>query len=136
MSKYEALYHEQFEDIKLIFDKVAIFVGLNIKFISIFILSILVILVILAAKPNWSLTRLGSLQLLTLLQNLGLVCAWLLVAPLCAALVAAPYRAQLSRPNGSSARAPARMHRPWPYCRWLQAQLQHLTCPSNTCAAA
>ena len=54
MSKYEALYHEQFEDIKLIFDKVAIFVGLNIKFISIFILSILVILVILAAKPNSS----------------------------------------------------------------------------------
>ena len=54
MSKYEALYHEQFEDIKLIFDKVAIFVGLNIKFISIFILPILVILVILAAKPNSS----------------------------------------------------------------------------------
>ena len=35
MSKYEALFHEQLEDIKLIFDKIAIFVGLNIKFILI-----------------------------------------------------------------------------------------------------
>ena len=35
MSKYEALFHEQLEDIKLIFDKIASFVGLNILFILI-----------------------------------------------------------------------------------------------------
>jgi len=54
MSKYEALFHEQLEDIKLIFDKIAIFVGLNIKFILIFVLPIIVGLVILTAQTNSS----------------------------------------------------------------------------------